>query len=272
MLYLIATPIGNLQDISFRALDQLKSCDYILCEDTRHTENLLRHYNIQNRTKSYHKFNEAKTEDGIIADLKLGKVISLVSDAGTPGISDPGARLVARAIQEGINVFSVPGPCALIAALTCSGLDTSRFQFVGFLPKKETEIKKALVDILQYAGTSICYESPNRLIKIIEDIAEIDANRLLVAAKEITKKFETYYRGTAEELLVKLKQAPLKGEFVLLIAANSALDKNDWSSLTPEEHVNLLQETYRLSRQEAIKMAAGLRGVSKREIYRQTQI
>lgn len=272
MLYLIATPIGNLQDISFRAIELLKSCDYILCEDTRHSEILFRHYAIQKQTKSYHKFNEAKTEAGLISDLKLGKTICLVSDAGTPGISDPGARLVAKCVQEGIEVSTVPGPCALIAALTCSGLDTSRFQFLGFLPKKESEFKNALIEMLQYNGTSICYESPNRLINILEQIHLMDPQRTVVAAKELTKKFEAFLRGSAASLLATLKETSLKGEFVLLIGSNPNYQTVDWTTLSPEEHVSLIQNTYNLSRSEAIKLAATLRGVPKREIYKQTQI
>lgn len=272
MLYLVATPIGNLQDISFRALEILKACDYILCEDTRHSEKLLSHYAIKKKAKSYHKFNEAKNENALVADLKQGKTVGLISDAGTPGICDPGARLVARCVQEGIPVSTVPGPCAFIAALTCSGLDTSRFQFLGFLPKKENELKKTLIEILEYRGTSLCYESPNRLINVVEKIDSMDPERLLVIAKELTKKFETFVRGTPEALLAVLKQNPPKGEFVLIIASNENYQTNNWSTLSLEEHVSLVEKAYHLTRTEAIKLVATLRGVPKREIYQKIQI
>lgn len=264
MLYLVATPIGNLSDITLRAIEIFKSCDYILCEDTRHTSHLLNHYQVHKPLKSYHKFNEAAREDVIIADLLSGKEIALTTDAGTPGISDPGMRLVKRCWEEGINVTSIPGACAAIAALTCSGLNTERFQFVGFLPRKVEELKKELREILIYPGTTICYESPNRLCDVLQHIDDLSADRQLAVARELTKKFEEIKQGTAKEILHYFSEHTLKGEIILLITGK---ESQDWLQLTPEEHVEYLTEQYGISRQEAIKMAAKQRGVSKRDIY-----
>lgn len=269
MLYLIATPIGNLSDITFRAIETLKNCDYILCEDTRHSRILLNHYTIQKPLKSYHKFNEASQAEAILTDLENGKNIALISDAGTPGISDPGADLVKLCVDRGVAVSAIPGPCAAIQALSCSGLPTERFQFLGFLARKEGELKQELYQILSYPGTSICYESPHRLLSVLEHIHNIDPIRQLVVARELTKKFEELRRGTAEELLAHWKITSLKGEIVLLIEPASPKLNQDWKSMSPEEHVESIQTTYSISRQEAIKIAAELRGVPKRQIYNQ---
>jgi 16S rRNA (cytidine1402-2'-O)-methyltransferase len=266
MLYLIATPIGNLSDITFRAIETLKLCDYILCEDTRHSLTLLNHYEIKKPLKSYHKFNESSESDSIIEDLLSGKNIALISDAGTPGISDPGEFLVKRCINQEIPVTAIPGPCAAIQALSCSGLGTENFQFIGFLERKERALQDELRSIMLYKGTTICYESPKRLISTLKTILEIDPHRKIVVARELTKKFEEIQRGTAQELLNYWESHPLKGEIVLMIAEapDQALD---WKSLSPEEHVNVLQNNYGLSKKEAIKMAAELRGVPKRDVY-----
>lgn len=268
MLYLVATPIGNLSDITYRAVDTLKNCDYILCEDTRHSLTLLRHYDIQKPLKSFHKFNETSREDEIVQDIKEGRTIALISDAGTPGISDPGTQLVQRCVQENIQVVAIPGPCAAITALSCSGLDTDRFQFHGFLARKAGELRRTFQEILLYQGTTLCYEAANRLIDTLQSLQELAPERKIVVARELTKKFEEIKRGTALELINYFKaSATLKGEIVLLIAGQSEKIASDWEKLTPDEHVNVLQETYRLSRNEAIKMAAEVRGVRKRDIY-----
>lgn len=267
VLYLVATPIGNLQDITLRALETLKTCDYILCEDTRHTRQLLSHYEIQKPLKSFHKFNEALKEDTIIHDLKSGQQIALVSDAGTPGISDPGEKLVNRCISEGIDVQSIPGPCAAVVALSCSGFATSRFQFYGFLPRKAGELRHVLQEILVYSSTTICYESPQRLENVLELLQELAPERKIAVCRELTKKFEELKRGTAQELLAYWQDRQVKGEIVLLIEGKPHLPDEKWQELSPEEHVRFLEETYRLSRHDAIKMAAEVRGVPKREIY-----
>lgn len=267
MLSLVATPIGNLADITLRALETLKACDYILCEDTRHSLILLQHYQIKKPLKSYHKFNEASQANAILQDLEAGRHICLISDAGTPGISDPGADLVKLCVEHCIPIESIPGPCAAIQALSGSGLPTDRFQFLGFLARKENELKQQLQSILTYPGTTICYESPHRLENVLAVIQTMQPDRWLVVARELTKKFEEFFRGTAAEQLKHWQQAPIKGEIVLLISPPSEEQHQDWSAWTPEEHVQWIQNTYALSRKEAIKLAAELRGVPKRDIY-----
>lgn len=218
MLFLISTPIGNLKDITFRALEVLASCNYLLCEDTRRTRILLSHYEIKTPLKSFHLFNEASKEKGVITDLKNGFSIGLVSDAGTPGISDPGERLVKKCRSEGIEVSPIPGPSALIAALSASGLSSSRFQFFGFLPRKKGKLRRTLEEILLYPGTTICYESPHRVLTTLKFISEIDPNRICTTAREITKKFEDFQRGTALEIFDFFSHKTPRGEFVLLIS------------------------------------------------------
>lgn len=269
MLYLVSTPIGNLADITLRAIDVLKSCDYILCEDTRHSTILLNHYDIHKPLKSYHKFNEAFRAESILQDLELGKNICLISDAGTPGISDPGADLVKMCIEHHLPITAIPGPCAAIQALSCSGLPTERFQFWGFLPRKENELKRELQTIFTYPGTTICYESPHRLLKVLELIHTMQPERLLVVAREMTKKFEEIMQGTAQILIEHWKEKSLKGEIVLLISPDTSEQQLDWTAWSPEEHVEWAQKTYALSRKEAIKFVADLRGVPKRHIYQQ---
>lgn len=267
MLYLVATPIGNLSDITFRAIETLKACDYILCEDTRHSLILLKHYDIHKPLKSFHKFNEATKEEAIIQDLLAGKSIALISDAGTPGISDPGMCLVAECVKNKIAVTSIPGPCAAIAALSCSGLNSDRFQFYGFLPKKAGELKGVLQEILSYPGTTICYESPKRLTSMLGALCEIDGERQIVIARELTKKFEEISRGSVKELWEQWRNREVLGEIILLISGHKPEMTQEWSSLSPEEHVAYLQNQFKLDKKDAIKMAAEMRGVPKREIY-----
>lgn len=271
MLSLVATPIGNLSDISFRAIKVLSECDYILCEDTRYSTRLLEHYNIQKPLKSLHKFNEASRVALIIEDLKNGKQVVLISDAGTPGISDPGEQLVREALQAGQTVTSIPGACAAIAALSCSGLSTTHFQFYGFLPRKEGELKQTLIEILNYSGTTICYESQQRLLKTIELLAELSEDSEIVIARELTKIHEEILRGKTAEVRNSLVNRVIKGEIVLLIKGSIIQKETDWSILSPEEHVNFIEKCYKLSHFEAVKMAAQLRGVPKREIYQKTE-
>lgn len=269
MLYLVATPIGNLSDITFRAIEILKSCDYILCEDTHHSQHLLHHYQIHKPLQSYHKFNEAATEQQILHDLTTGKQIALISDAGTPGISDPGARLVKLCTEHHISVTSIPGPCAAIQALAQSGLDTDRFQFWGFLPKKEGDLRRSLQEILSYAGTTICYESPNRLLDVLQLLDAIAPTRHLVVCRELTKKFEETQRGTAKALWDHWQHHPLKGEIVLLIAGCPEEEKDQWADWTPLEHVDFMVKTYNLKTNDAIKIVAEMRGIPKRDLYKE---
>lgn len=267
MLYVVATPIGNLSDITYRAIETLTNCDYILCEDTRHSRILLSHYNISKPLYSFHKFSESSKEHQTLTDLEAGLKICLISDAGTPGISDPGQKLIQACIDKNIPVTPIPGPCAAITALCCSGLNTDKFQFLGFLPKKAGELKKCLQEIFTYAGTTICYESPNRLIETLQYFEEIAPDRTLVVARELTKKFEEVKRGTAAQLIQSWSQIEVRGEIVLLISASINPPTEDWMSLTPIEHVELLQRDYGLTKQEAIKQSAKMRGASKRDIY-----
>ncbi len=266
MLYLVSTPIGNLSDFSFRAVEALKKCDYILCEDTRHSRVLLNHYEITVQLHAFHKFNEAKAEDRVIEDLKNGKTIALISDAGTPLISDPGQELVVRCRQEGLPVSAIPGACAVIDALVLSGLSPSPFQFVGFLPKKEKELEIFLSQTLLYQGTSIAYESPHRIEATLKAAAKLAPERKLCVARELTKLHEECLLGTAKELLKHFETHPPRGEIVLLISP--AEKKISFEELSLEELVAMLQKDLGLAKSEAIKMAAQMRHLPKRDVYK----
>lgn len=265
MLFLVATPIGNLSDITLRALETLKASDYILCEDTRRSQGLLQHFGIKKPLRSYHQFNESKTQEKILEDLKSGMKISLISDAGTPLISDPGHLLILACQKENIPFTAIPGPCSVIQALVLSGMDAERFQFVGFLPKKTSELKNLLLDLLQYSGTSICFESPERILKTLTLLKTLGEKRLIAVARELTKIHEECKKGSVEEILSYFTKQPPKGEIILLISGEK--NSSDFSHLSPEEHVQKLQKEFGLSKQEAIKMAASLRGVPKKNIY-----
>lgn len=267
MLYLIATPIGNLQDITIRALEILKTCDYVLCEDTRHSQKLLSHYDLHKHKKSYHLHNEKQRIAEVLDDLKNGKAIALITDAGTPGISDPGQILVRACRQEGLPVQSIAGACAAILALTASGLETDRFQFMGFLPKKSGELQKTLQEALVYSGTSIFYESPQRILTTLKKIDELAPERIVAIARELTKTHEEHLSGTAKELLARWDTEDPRGEIVLMISGETEKDEQSWVHLDPKEHVLFLEETYKMPRNEAIKLAAKMRGVSKSNIY-----
>ena len=269
LLYLVSSPIGNLADLSQRAIDCLLSSDYILCEDTRHSCILFQKYSINKPLRSYHKFNEASREDQIISDLLNNKIISLVCDAGTPGIADPGSRLVERCVKEHIPIHAIPGPCAAITALTCSGLNTERFQFIGFLPKKPQECKSLLYELLSYPGTTICYESSKRILKTLAYLQKLAPQRKLVLAKELTKKFEEFFRGHAEEIVENLQNSAPKGELVLMISGNLS-QSTEWESLSFKEHVQMLEQEYSISKKEAVKIVAQLRGIPKRVVYNNT--
>jgi 16S rRNA (cytidine1402-2'-O)-methyltransferase len=217
-LYLIATPIGNLEDITLRALRTLKECDVVAAEDTRRTGQLLKHFGISRPMISYFQFNEARRSEEILERLNRGEKVALVTDAGSPGISDPGERVVRAARAAGLRVESVPGPCALVAALTASGLATDEFHFIGFLPHKSGQRRKQLEALKAFAGTLILYESPYRIEKLLGELVEVFADRRIVLARELTKKFEEYLSGTPAELIELLKKRSLKGEFVVLIS------------------------------------------------------
>jgi 16S rRNA (cytidine1402-2'-O)-methyltransferase len=217
-LYLVATPIGNLEDITLRALRTLKECDLVAAEDTRRTGILLKHFSISKPMLSYFQFNEAKRSEEILARLRRGEKIALVTDAGSPGISDPGERVVRAALAAGLRVESVPGPSALVAALTASGLPTEEFHFIGFLPHKSGQRRKKLEALRDVSGTLVLYESPYRIEKLLGELNDVFPERQVVLARELTKKFEEFLRGIPSELLAQLQKRSVKGEFVVLIA------------------------------------------------------
>ncbi|HEX7469717.1 MAG TPA: 16S rRNA (cytidine(1402)-2'-O)-methyltransferase [Verrucomicrobiae bacterium] len=216
-LYLVATPIGNLEDITLRALRVLKECDVVAAEDTRRTGQLLKHFGIAKPLLSYFQFNEARRSEEIIERLRRGEKIALATDAGSPGISDPGERVVRAAIAAGLRVESVPGACALVTALTASGLPTEEFHFIGFLPHKSGQRRNKLELLKETSGTLVLYESPYRIEKLLGELKEVFPERQIVLARELTKKFEEFLRGKPAELLELAKKRSLKGEFVVLV-------------------------------------------------------
>ena len=217
VLYVVSTPIGNLEDITLRALKVLKEVDLVAAEDTRRTGLLLKHYGIKNRLESYHDFNKEKKAPALIEQLKSSRSVAVTSDAGTPGVSDPCYLLVKLALQEKIKVVPIPGASALLSALVVSGLPTDRFAFEGFLPAKSGKRRKRLEELRQEKRTIIFYESPHRLLKTLQDIAEILGERRMVAARDLTKKFEEIKRGTPEEIKGYFEKGKVKGELVLVI-------------------------------------------------------
>lgn len=222
-LYLVATPIGNLEDITLRALRTLRECDLVAAEDTRRTGQLLKHFAIAKPMLSYFQFNEARRSEQILERLRRGEKIALVTDAGSPGISDPGERVAKAAIAAGFRVEAVPGPCALVPALTASGLDCDEFHFIGFLPHKSGQRRKRLEALKGLSATLVLYESPYRVEKLLLELEEVFGGRQVVLARELTKRFEEYLRGSPAQLLAVAGQRPLKGEFVVMVAGAGAL-------------------------------------------------
>jgi 16S rRNA (cytidine1402-2'-O)-methyltransferase len=216
-LYLVATPIGNLEDITLRALRTLRECDVIVAEDTRHTSRLLAHYQIQKPLLSCFRFNEARRAATILERLQAGECVALVSDAGSPGISDPGERVVRAALAAGFRVESVPGPCALVAGLTASGLPTNEFHFIGFLPHKSGQRKRRLESLRQIPGTLVLYESPHRIERLLGELEALYPDAEVVLARELTKKFEEVLRGSPAQLAAIARTRSLRGEFVVML-------------------------------------------------------
>jgi 16S rRNA (cytidine1402-2'-O)-methyltransferase len=216
-LYLVATPIGNREDITLRALRVLRECDVVAAEDTRHTGQLLKHFAVAKPLLSYFQFNEARRSEEILERLRRGEKVALVTDAGSPGISDPGERVVRAALAAGFRVEAVPGPCALVAALTASGLPTDEFHFIGFLPHKSGQRRSRLESLQTVTGTLVFYESPYRIDKLLGELSGIFPEREVVLARELTKKFEEFLRGRPSELLETIRKRSLKGEFVVLV-------------------------------------------------------
>jgi 16S rRNA (cytidine1402-2'-O)-methyltransferase len=269
VLYLIATPIGNLADITYRAIDTLKQCDYILCEDTRHSLTLLKHYSISKPLRSYHQFNEAQELESICRDLEQGQEIALITDAGTPGISDPGFRLIKACHEKNLAYTALPGACAVIQGLVLSAMDTEVFQFCGFLPKKSGQLKQQIIQMLEYSGSSIAYESPHRLLKTLKLFDEINPDREIAVARELTKRYEEVVKGKASEVLKSWESKAVKGEIVLIIQGkDEGKDSSEsWEGLSLQEHVELLMKSYDISKKEAIKLVAKTRQINKRDLY-----
>lgn len=266
MLYLVSTPIGNLQDMTHRAVEVLQSCSLILCEDTRHSRVLLDHYGIATPLKSYHQFNEASREEEVLGLLREGQTLALISDAGTPAISDPGERLVKACLENGLSVSAIPGPCALIQALVCSGLPTEPFQYRGFLPRTPGERRQVLLKLLHYDGTTLFYESPQRVVETLELLVSLIPERQGCIARELTKTHEEYLRGSLHEIYENLrKRDRVRGEMVLLVSG--AKEQDLWEGTDPLEQVKELEQTYGLSQKEALKLTAELRQMPKRLLY-----
>ena len=270
-LYLLATPIGNLEDITVRALRLLGEADLIACEDTRHTAKLLNHYGIHKPTLSYHQHNEASRADELLKRLEQGAQIVLVSDAGTPVISDPGHRLVSLCLQRQIPVIPIPGPSAVIAALAASGLPAEEFLFMGFLPSRPTARRKVLQNLAKETHTLALYEAPHRLVDTLSDALECLGRRQAVIAREITKVHEEFLRGDLAELLVRVQQRPVRGEITILIGPPlPGGEKKHQLCVAPlRERVEQIMRERQIDRKAALKLAARERGLTKREAYKQ---
>lgn len=261
-LYLIPTPIGNMEDITIRAINTLKKVEVIFSEDTRVTKQLLNYLEISKKLISSHNFNERENEDILLKYLESGKDVGVVTDRGTPIISDPGYELVKVAINNNYNVVSLPGATALIPALTVSGLNPSPFTFYGFLNSKDSKQKKELEELKKLSSTLIFYEAPHRIIKTLNNIKDVLGNRQISISREISKKFEEVYRGSIEEVISELIE--VKGEFVIIVDGNH--DVKTYDNLTVIEHVNLyIKEGYKTM--DAIKIVAKERNVNKAEVY-----
>jgi 16S rRNA (cytidine1402-2'-O)-methyltransferase len=262
-LYLVATPIGNLEDITLRALRMLREADLIACEDTRQTGKLLAHFGIDKPMTSYHEHNEAARTQELVAKLEGGANIALVSDAGTPLVSDPGYRLVTAAIDAGITVVPIPGASAMLGALSGAGLPTDAFRFCGFLPPKQGQRKKTLEALSREDCTLVFYEAPHRILDALSDVSAVYGERPVVVARELTKLHEEFLRGTADEVRDQLaSRASVKGEMVLLIGKGAPV-----ASDTPVEEAVRELEQKGVPRMDAIKQVARERGLSKREVY-----
>jgi 16S rRNA (cytidine1402-2'-O)-methyltransferase len=280
-LYVVATPIGNLEDITLRALRLLKEVDVIACEDTRQTEKLLRHYAIRTRTTSYHEHNEMTRSAELVRQIEEGRSVALVTDAGMPAISDPGYRLISLAIDHRVPVVPVPGASAFLAALVAGGLPTHSFRFRGFLPPKRGERQRVLEDIRSASGTEVFYEAPHRILEALTDVSEILGNsRPVVVAREVTKLHEEFLRGHALEVLERLKtRESVKGEITLLIgkteeeirAADGTTGGSDRPLPSLRERVAEIMAAEHVDEKAALKRAARERGVSKSEAYREMQ-
>lgn len=270
-LYLCATPIGNLEDITYRVLRTLKEVDLIAAEDTRNSIKLLNHFDIHTPMTSYHEYNKIEKAETLIRKMQEGTNIALITDAGTPGISDPGEELVRMCYKAGIEVTSLPGPAACITALTLSGLPTRRFAFEAFLPSDKRERQVVLSELVNETRTMILYEAPHRLVKTLQELLETLGNRPMTLCRELTKKHETAFVSTIEDILKFYETQEPKGECVLVIEGKSRAEivqeeRARWEEMTIEEHMKVYLEQG-MDKKEAMKCVAKDRGVSKRDIY-----
>ena len=266
-LYICATPIGNLSDITLRALETLKSVDIIAAEDTRHTIKLLNHFDIKKPITSYYEHNKVFKTEKLINELLSGKNIALVSDAGTPLISDPGDFLIRDCIENGIEVVSVPGACAAICALTTSGISSKRFYFYGFLSAKKNEKINELKSVAQFKETIVFYEAPHKIKSTLEIMLDVFGNRNVTIHREMTKKFEETLRVTLKEAVEHYNNTEPKGEYVIIVEGASEEETiSEFASMSVKEHVDFLIESG-LDKKDAIKKCAEERNVPKREVY-----
>ncbi len=270
-LYLCATPIGNLNDITFRVLDTLREVDIIAAEDTRNSIKLLNHFEIKTPMTSYHEHNKVEKALQIISWLKAGKNIALITDAGTPAISDPGEVLVEKCLKEGIPVTSLPGCCALITALTLSGISARRFCFEGFLPGEKKERRFVLDELGRETRTIILYEAPHHLKRTLGELYDVLGERRITLCRELTKRFETVFPTSIEQAVAYYEKEEPRGEYVLVI---EGLDRNKlkldeqtkWEETSIREHMRIYEDKG-IDRKEAMKKVAADRGISKREVY-----
>lgn len=270
-LYLCATPIGNLQDMTPRVVETLRMADVIAAEDTRNSIKLLNHFDIHTPMTSYHEYNKVEKAAQLAEQLQAGKNIALITDAGTPAISDPGEVLVRLCLQEGIPVTSLPGPSACITALTLSGLPTRRFCFEGFLPGEKSKRREILEELAEESRTMILYEAPHHLLRTLEELKEALGDRRVTLCRELTKKFETVMPTTLEQALEYYEGQEPRGEFVLVLEGKSREEKRReeiaaWEGVSIEEHM-ARYEGQGMDRREAMKQVAKDRGLSKREVY-----
>ena len=272
ILYLCATPIGNLQDMTPRVVETLKEVDLIAAEDTRNSIKLLNHFEIKTPMTSYHEFNKVEKALYLVEQLQMGKNIALISDAGTPAISDPGEILVRECHKANIQVTSLPGACALITALTMSGLNTRRFCMEGFLPADKKEKRDILEELKQESRTMILYEAPHRLTKTLAELYEVLGDREIALCRELTKKFETVMKTTLKEAIGYYEENEPRGEYVLVLEGKSREEKKqekieEWEKMSIEEHM-AFYENQGIDHKEALKKVAKDRGVGKRDIYK----
>ena len=270
-LYLVATPIGNMEDMTYRAVRILSEVDLIACEDTRTSRKLLDHFDIHTPTTSYHEFNKIEKAPTLLRALEDGKDVALISDAGSPGISDPGEELVAMCYEEGYNVSAIPGATASVVALTSSGQKTRRFAFEAFLPKEKKERRRVLEEMERETRTLIVYEAPHRLKETLKELLQVLGNRDITICRELTKKFEEHRKTTLEDACAYYETNDPRGEYVLIIAGKTreevaAEETARWEELSLEEHLQKYLDEG-LDKKEAMKAVAKDRGVSKRDIY-----